>query len=383
MIAPDSRVVVAGGGLAAARVSAALRRKGLTGPLTVLGAEPHLPYDRPPLSKAVLAGERDDAPLPFDAEKLAVDYRASWPATGLDPAKRTVQTPAGDVPYDGLVIATGGTPLTLPGRGEQLTLRTLDDARRLRDRLVAGRRVVVVGANWIGAEVATAALARGCHVACVELGGAPLATTLGEELAHHFLPWWDEVDLYCGTGVREVVDTGVVLEDGTSLAADVVVTGIGMRPALGWLAGAGLEIDRGVLTDDRCRTNLPDVVAIGDAAQRWSPRAGAHLLVEHWDDAGSAATTAAAALLRGDETAAIDPVPYFWSDQFGRKVQHVGNHCPDDEVTVRRDDHGDLATITWTAVDGTLSAWLGVDRPKDVVNARSSVGLPAFESTLS
>lgn len=378
MITPDGRVVVVGGGLGAARIVPALRRKGLTGPIEVVSAEVHHPYDRPPLSKDVLSGRRDDSPLPFDAEKFRVDFRGGCTATGLDPRARILHTDRGGISYDGLVIATGGNPIRVPGPGDQVTLRTVDDALRLRARMVPGAKVVIIGASWIGAEVATAARDRGCEVSCVELAEAPLVGALGPEVARQLLPWWDGIDLRCGTAVREVVDEGVVLADGSLVPADVVVTGVGIRPAVQWLAGSGLEIDRGVLTDDRCRTSAADVVAIGDAAQRWSPRSGNHVLVEHWDDAGSAAMTAAQALLT-EEPPAFDPVPYFWSDQFGRKLQYVGAHGPQDRVSTTLDAEGSLTTATWTAPDGTLTAWLGVDRPKDVVAARTAVGHPAAD----
>lgn len=376
MIAPDDKVVVVGGGLVAARICPALRRKGLTGPIELIAAEQHLPYDRPPLSKDVLTGARDSTGLPFDPEALGVTVSTGRTATGLDTASRTVHTDAGPVRYDGLVIATGATPVRLPGDGEQLTLRTIDDALALRARLVPGSRVVIIGASWIGAEVATAARAADCAVTCVETAPAPLAATFGTDIAGLLLPWWDGIDLRCTATVSQITKAGVALGDGSVLPADVVVTGIGVRPAVSWLDGSGVRTDRGVLTDDRCRTDIPDVVALGDVAQRWSPRAGAHLMIEHWDDAGGAAATTAAALL-SDDVPSFDPVPYFWSDQFGHKVQYVGRHRPDDVATVETADDGTLATARWTDAGGLLTAWLGVDRPRELVPARMNVGKPA------
>ncbi|MBM7365846.1 FAD-dependent oxidoreductase [Gordonia hydrophobica] len=376
-IPADGRVVVVGGGLAATRVISALRRKKLTGPIDLIAAERHLPYDRPPLSKGVLVGDKDATSLPFDPTKLEVSTHLGRTATGIDVTDRIVRTDQGDVRYDGLVIATGAEPITVPGNGRQLTLRTIDDALTLRKRLTPGARVVIIGAGWIGAEVATAATARGCSVTCIEFGQAPLANALGIEVADRLATWWSGVDLRCDTAVREVLDDGVVLTDGSLLPADVVVTGIGVRPAIGWLSGTGPSTDRGVLTDEFCRTDAPGIVAVGDVAQRWSPRAGRHVVTEHWDDAGGAAATAAAALL-GDASP-YDPVPYFWSDQFGHKIQYVGSHGPDDTVAVTLSDHGVLDTVTWTSPDGALSAWLGVDRPRDLVPARMAVGRSAAE----
>ncbi|WP_435741980.1 NAD(P)/FAD-dependent oxidoreductase [Nocardioides sp. SYSU DS0663] len=371
----EGRVVVVGGGLATARVCAVLRRKKFRGALTVVGAEDVPPYDRPPLSKEVLAGERDDAALPFDVEKLAVDLRLGTRATALDTGSRTVTTTAGQIAYDRLALATGAEPLTLPGEGRQLTLRTLDDSLRLRAALVPGARVVVIGASWIGAEVATVARTSGCRVTCLEYGPEPLAGALGAEVGAATRAWWDGVDLRTGTAVASVEPDGVHLAAGAVLPADVVVTGIGVRPDVSWLASSQVETDRGILTDTRCRTNVHGVVALGDVAQRWSSHAGAHRVVEHWDEASTSATVAAMSLLSWDDGPAHDPVPYFWSDQHGHKLQYVGSHGPEDTVTVDRRTDGSLARARWSR-DGLLTAWLGVDATKDVVAARTAVGGP-------
>lgn len=374
----DGRIVVVGGGLATARVISTLRRKKVTGPIDVVTAEQHLPYDRPPLSKDVLVGAKDSSALRFDPEKLDVTVHTGRVATGVDTRARMLHTDQGDLPFDGLVIATGADPIRLPGTGEQFTLRTIDDALTLRDRLTPGARVVIIGASWIGAEVATTALARGCAVTCLEYSPTPLARALGTDVAGRLLPWWSDIDLRCSTSVREVADGGVVLDDGTIVPADVVVTGIGVRPAVGWLDGSDVEVDRGVVTDEYCRTSVPGVVAVGDAAERWSPRADRYLVTEHWDDAGGAATTAAVALL--GETQTYDPVPYFWSDQFGHKVQYVGAHEPEDVAHITTTSDSDaLDTVTWISPDGILTAWLGVDRPRDVIPARLAIGSPAAD----
>ncbi|WP_205314670.1 NAD(P)/FAD-dependent oxidoreductase [Nocardioides houyundeii] len=371
----SGRVVVVGGGLATARLCATLRRKKFAGTLTVLSAEELPPYDRPPLSKEVLAGTKDATPLPFDTDKLQVDLRLGTRATGLSTESRTVATTAGDVEYDALVIATGAEPLRLPGAGPQLTLRTLGDALELRERLVPGARVVLVGASWIGAEVATAALAAGCAVTCVEFGSQPLSGALGPEVGALTRPWWAGVELLTDTAVASVEADGVHLAGGRVLPADVVVTGIGVRPDLSWLEGSGLACDRGVLTDTRCRTDVRGVLALGDVAQRWSRHTDTHRLIEHWDEASMVAATAVASLLDWDEGPEHDPVPYFWSDQFGRKLQYVGAHAPGDELTVQRHPDGSLARALWSR-DAVLTAWLGVDATKDVVKARTAIGGP-------
>ena len=369
-------VVVVGGGLAAARLVGVLRRKKFTGQITLVSAEHRAPYDRPPLSKEVLSGARDDAPLAFDAAKLDVDVRLGTRATGLDTATRTLHTDAGDLAYDALAIATGAAPVLLPGTGTQLTLRTLDDALALRERLVPGARVVIVGASWIGGEVATTAQAAGCQVTCLEYGEEPFAGALGTDVGASTRPWWEGITLRTSTAVASVEPDGVHLVGGEVLPADVVVTGVGVRPDLGWLAGSGLETDRGILVDARLRTNVPAVVALGDVAQRWSRHTGSHRVVEHWDEASMVATAAASTLLDWEQGPEHDPVPYFWSDLFGRKLQYVGAHRLDDALTLDRGEDGALRRALWTR-DGVLTAWLGVDATKDVVKARTAVGGPA------
>jgi len=373
---------VVGGGLSAARTCTALRRKGFTGRLTLLGAEPHPPYDRPPLSKDVLAGRRDDTTLPFDTRALEVATQLGEAAIGLDLGAREVVTSERRLAFDGLVIATGATPLRVPGEGEQLVLRTVDDALRLRARLVPGARLVLIGASWIGAEVATAARAAGCRVTCIEAGPAPLAQALGSDVAMALRPWWEGVDLRLGTLVDRVGPDGVHLADGEVVAADVVVTGIGVRPAVEWLSGSGLELDRGVLVDPSLRTTVSGVVAVGDVARRWSPRLERWVRLEHWDEAGTAAAVAAASLLSGltgsGEPPVHDPVPYFWSDQFGHKVQYVGAHGPCDVVTLEQPqphqgEAGPGLRATWRDAAGRLTAWLGVDRMRELALARKAI----------
>jgi 3-phenylpropionate/trans-cinnamate dioxygenase ferredoxin reductase subunit len=366
------RVIVVGGGLAGVRSVEALRAKGYEGALTLVSAEPHRPYDRPPLSKAVLMGDSDDTTVDADWAALRCELLLGERATGLHPAAGgggTVTTTAGDLPYDGLVIATGATPITLPGDGPQHVLRTIDDARRLRAGLRAGARIVVVGAGWIGAEVATAAAAKGCAVTVVEAADTPLANAIGTRLGAHTVPWYAEagVELRTGVKVAAVEHGGLALADGGRIDADEVVVGVGVRPDLGWLEGAGLEFDGGVATDASLRTSLPGIVAVGDCAAWWSPRYGRRMLVEHWDTALNAPEVAAATLL-GQE-AVYDAVPYFWSEQFGRMVQYAGHH-PAAERLVYRGDPGDPKWAACWLTGDRLEAVLTVDRPRDLVQAR-------------
>ncbi|MDI2027729.1 FAD-dependent oxidoreductase [Saccharopolyspora sp. TS4A08] len=370
-----NRIVVAGGGLAAARVCERLRAKGHDGELLVLCAEPHPPYDRPPLTKAALLEERDTT-LRTDFELLEADLRLGVAATGLAPDRDVVRTAEGEIPFSTLVIATGSAPVPLPGTGPQHVVRTAQDAARLRAGLRPGAHVVLAGAGWIGGEVATAALHLGCRVTCVEPGPAPLAAALGAEVGALFLPWWSDVDLRLGVGVTEVTATGVRLGDGSHLPADVVVAGVGVRPQTDWLSGSGVEVDRGVVVDEHLRTTRPGVYAVGDVAARWSVRWNKRLRVEHWDDARTGPDVAAAVILGGDAgpdpLPVHDPVPYFWSDQFGHKIQYVGQHGAEDSVVVRGRGSAKWGAA-WLAPDGTLNAHLSVDQPKQMIHARAAI----------
>lgn len=369
-------IVVVGAGMAGARTVEALRAEGHTGPVTLIGAEAHHPYDRPPLSKHVLSGKADDSTLNIDWASLDATLRFGVRATGLRDA--AVVTDDGDVPYDRLVIATGATPIRLPGPGPQHVLRTIDDARRLRERLAPGKRIVVIGAGWIGAEVATAAAAAGATVTVVEAAEAPLAAVLGAELGALTVPWYAEagVELLLDTKIAAVADGGLELADGTFLPADEVVTGVGVRPETAWLDGSGVALDTGrvggVLVDEHLRTSLPGVFAVGDCAAFQSVRYGCRLRVEHWDTALSAPKVAAAnALLDATEGGEVyDPVPYFWSEQFGRMVQYAGHHDAGDTLVWRGDPAEGKWSVCWLDDEDRLTAVLAVRRPRDVVQAR-------------
>ncbi|MCP2359555.1 3-phenylpropionate/trans-cinnamate dioxygenase ferredoxin reductase subunit [Nonomuraea thailandensis] len=360
-----NHVVVVGAGLAGVRTVEALRGRGFTGRITLIGQERHRPYDRPPLSKAVLKGEADTSFVDTDLETLGVEF---WPGVGAKSLRAgVVETTEGEVAYDGLVIATGADPIRLPGDGPQHVLRTLDDAHELRAMLVPGARVAIIGAGWIGAEVATAARRAGCEVTVVESASAPLSTAVGAELGGRTLSWYDGIDLRLGTMVDSVDEGGVRLVGGEFVEAHVVVTGIGVRPAVEWLADADIDLHNGVVTDEHLRTSLPGVVAVGDCAAWWSRRWRTRLRVEHWDTALNAPEVAAATLL--GEEAVYDPVPYFWSEQFGHMLQYAGHHPAGDRLVHRGEPEGKWSAV-WLAGDGTLAAVLAVDRPRDLVQGR-------------
>lgn len=339
--------MVVGASLAGLRAAETIRAEGFAGSLTIVGAEPHRPYDRPPLSKQVLTGE-------WDADRIALpggqvgrvdaDWELGVTAAGLDLGRRTIDLDDGrTLPFDGLVIATGASPRTIPGT-EHLagvhTLRTVDDAQAIVARLDAGAtRVVVVGAGFIGAEVAATCRERGLTVTMVEPLAQPLARVLGEAVgaviaaAHRARG----VDLRLGVGVDAVAGDGrverVVLSDGSTVDADLVVVGIGVRPNTGWLEGSGLTLDDGVVCD---ATTLaaPGVVAAGDVARWPNERFGETMRVEHWEHALDMATHAARRLLDPGAGEPYRPVPWFWSDQYDRKIQLAGRPRPDDDVVV-------------------------------------------------
>ncbi|MFF5189729.1 NAD(P)/FAD-dependent oxidoreductase [Streptomyces sp. NPDC000345] len=373
------RVVVVGAGMAGVQTAVALREQGFDGTVTLIGAEPHQPYDRPPLSKAVLLGKAEGSAFEVDFESLGIELLLGREVLGLRAADHEVDTEAGPVPYDVLVLATGAEPIRLPGAegvpGVHL-LRTLDDAERLRPVLARQHDLVVVGAGWIGAEFATAAREAGCAVTVVEAADRPLAGALPAEVAAPMTSWYADGGITLRTHARvERVEPGaVVLDDGSRLPAGAVVVGIGARPATAWLTGSGVELGahHEVVADDRLRTSVPDVYAVGDCASFPSGRYGERLLVHHWDNALQGPRTVAANILgtATDEPPVIyDPVPYFWSEQFGRFVQYAGHHAVADRMVWRGDPAGPAWSVCWLRED-RLVALLAVGRPRDLAQGR-------------
>ncbi|WP_073952560.1 NAD(P)/FAD-dependent oxidoreductase [Streptomyces kebangsaanensis] len=369
------RVVVVGAGMAGVQTAVALREQGFTGTVTLIGAEPHQPYDRPPLSKAVLLGKAEGSAFDIDFESLGLELRLGCEALAVRSEAHVLDTSAGPVPYDVLVLATGAEPVRLPGAegvpGVHL-LRTLDDAERLRPVLAEQHDIVVVGAGWIGAEFATAAREAGCAVTVVEAADRPLAGALPAEVAAPMAAWYADSGTVLRTRARvERVEPGaVVLDDGSRLPAGAVVVGIGARPATGWLAGSGIELGEhgDVLADDRLRTSVPDVYAVGDCASFPSGRYGERLLIHHWDNALQGPRTVAANVI-GLTPEVYDPVPYFWSEQFGRFVQYAGHHTSADTTLWRGDPSGPAWTVCWLR-GGRLVALLAVGRPRDLAQGR-------------
>ena len=345
---PES-VVIVGASLAGLRAAELLRRKGYTGRLTLVGEEPHLPYDRPPLSKQLLAGTFSEEQVALRRkpyEELNLDLRLGARAAGLNVARRRVLLVDGsELPFDAAIIATGARARTLPNQPELsglFTLRTLDDARALRRALESHPRVCVVGAGFIGAEVASTARELGCDVTILEALEAPLVRGLGVALGSALGARMQAhgVTLRCGVSVAGFessgpgdarVLSGVRLSAGERVPAEVCVVGIGAVPNTEWLHGSGLALDDGVVTDAHCHAGH-GVYAIGDVARFWNPLFGERMRLEHWSNAVEGARAAVDHLLNGDAAAQYTHVPSFWSDQFGVKLQGAGRPRGTDEV---------------------------------------------------
>ena len=395
--------MVVGASLAGLRAAEALRRAGHDGPLTIIGAEIHRPYDRPPLSKQILTGKAQaaDIVLPVD-DGLDIDWQLGVKAVGLDLDRRRVRIAPGDlashqgssgddVPFDRLVIATGAHPRILrgvePGPGVHY-LRTIDDAMALRDELARADRAVVIGAGFIGLEVAASARHHGVEVTVLEALPVPLERAIGAEMgaAIAALHRRHGVDVRVGVGVEGLVGTGriegVQLAGGLVVPADVVVVGVGVAPTTGWLEGSGVDLADGVVSDERLRVLVggnprPDIVAVGDVA-RWKHAGyGQSVRIEHWTNAADQAEAAALALLEGDAAPAYAPTPYFWSDQHGVKIQFVGETRPGDVVTVIEGDPAEDRFVAAYGRDGRLVAALGMRRPARVMALQRQIAAGA------
>jgi len=381
-----SRVLVVGASAAGLTTAEALRRKGYQGELTLLGAERHLPYDRPPLSKQVLAGTRTpdtarlrtpEALAALDAELLLGD-----PAAGLDPASRTVRTASGrELSADAVVVATGLRPRTLPGQPDAEgvhVLRTLDDALALRATLLTSRRLVVVGEGVLGSEIAATARAMGLDVTLAGPRPAPLLDQFGPMVSDLLAA------LHTGHGVRLRLGhavggltvargrvTGVRLDTEEVLPADVVVVAIGGAPATGWLTGSGLRIDNGLVCDSRCRA-AEGIYAVGDVAAWHHELFDAPMRLENRTNATEQALAVADNILGADRP--YTPVPYFWTDQFEARIQAHGRLGPDAGVTVVDGDPTSGRFVVRYERDGRVTGVLGWNMPKQARLRRQEIG---------
>lgn len=380
-------IAIVGASLAGLSAARALRQQGFDGALTVVGAEPHRPYDRPPLSKEFLAGGlgAEDLALEVVGEALSVDWHLGVRATRLDVAAGRIELERGGaVDADGIVVATGARARSLPGGRPMAgvhTLRTVDDAIRLRADLLPGARLVVIGAGFIGAEVASTARGLGCHVTVVEVAPTPLSGPLGARMGALVagLHAAHGVTMHCGTAVSGLLGgdrvSGIALADGREIPADVVVVGIGAIPDVSWLRGSGLDVSDGVHCDHRGATGHPGVVAVGDCAAWLDPDTGRHQRLEHWTAARERPAIAVTTLLAGARphiapAPARERAPYFWSDQYGVRIQFAGRARPDDDVSLEIGRADEASFLAVYRRQGRPVAVLGVDQVREFTRWR-------------
>ena len=384
-------IAIVGASLAGLRSAEALRQHGFDGRLTVIGAERHLPYDRPPLSKDFLLGTVDQADLalaePEDYAELAAEWRLGVWAERLDPASgRVVLSDGTDVRADGVVIATGGTPRTLPGTKGVVgvhTLRTIEDAIALRAALAEQpEHVVIVGAGFLGAEVAASARKLGLSVTVIESMDIPLRPIIGPELGAVAAQLHADngVELIRGHGVAGLLTSTepgkrrvrtVCLDNGRELPADLVVVAIGMRPNSDWLAGSRIAVNNGVLTDAGWLTGIPTVAAVGDVARH--DRGPGGVRHEHWTNASEEPTVAMANLLAGRHTAHCTCRGYFWSDQYGVRIQFAGSIAPTDDVRIIDGDPADRSFLASYHRGDATTGVLAMDMTKGFNRARRTL----------
>ena len=381
-------VAIIGAGLAGHAAAEALRTEGFTGRVIIFGEEPQRPYDRPPLSKEFLKGEWEEERLYYRStsayDEQKIELRLNVRVEGIDTDKHLVFIANSEpVYYDHLLLAVGGYPKRLPIPGGELPgiyyLRTLADAAGIGNLLQPGAKLLVVGAGFIGCEVAAAARARETHVTVLEALSLPMANAFGAEIGEFFAAEHRArgVDLRLGEGVSEFIGRdhveGVVSAHGNTFDCAAVVVGVGIAPAVELLKGTPIQVDNGILVDEYCRTNVPNVYAAGDVANWWHPNLMRRIRVEHWDNAAKQGEVAARNMLGRNEV--YSPVPYFWSDQFDLKLQLFG-HLPKNESVefVRSGSYEDRAFNLFYHVERRIVAAVSVNRFKE---ARAAVKLIA------
>lgn len=380
-------IAVVGTSLAGLRAIEALRREGYPGRICAIGEEPCMPYDRPPLSKQFLKGDwdADKCVLHHDlADDEGIEWMLARCVTALDPGARRLVFEAGDtLDYDGLIIATGARARKFPNAPDLegiFVLRTLADAEALRHALESKPRVAVIGAGFIGMEVAASCRERGLEVTVVEFLDTPLVRGLGCVLGEHVAGVFRErgVEVRCGVGVKGFVGKERVealeLEDGTRVEAEVVVVGIGATPATEWLEGSGLALDNGVLCDEFCAAAAPDVVVAGDVARWRDPRTGLATRVEHWTNAVEQSVHAARRLLLGEEVGPFEHVPYVWTDQFDLRIQIAGEVREGDEMRVGLGSLEAGRCLVLFGREGKLTGAVGFKRARQVNEFRDLIG---------
>ena len=384
----EPHLVVVGASLAGLRAVESARRAGFAGTITLVGTEEHLPYDRPPLSKEFLtATELSPAPtLREEAvlrDELHVSLRLGVEATALDTATQTVWLGDDPLTYSGLVLATGAEPRMLPG-SEHLagvhTLRNLDDARQIRAALDVGARTVVVGAGFIGSEIASSARQRGSTVTVVEAMPTPLARPVGEQMGAALASLHERhgTTLRCGVGVEAIEGAtkveAVRLADGTRIEADLVVVGVGVAPTIGWLATSGLELGNGIECDRTLQTSAPGVYAAGDLASWPNPLFDTRMRLEHWTIAAEQGGVAGRHAIDPLSATAYSTVPYFWSDWYGLRIQFVGIAAGADEVVVVAGDTESEKFLALYRHGDRLIGALGLEQRAEIMKYRLLIG---------
>lgn len=382
-----NRIVVVGASLAGLRAVEFIRRAKFDGDLVLVGDESRLPYDRPPLSKEVLREAIDEERLALrrkSYDELQVELVLGQPAVALDTAARQIGLADGrTIPFDGLLIATGGRARSLPNQPELLglhTLRTLDDALSIRKSLTGGGRVAVIGAGFIGAEVAASARQMGLEVTMIEALETPLGQSLGPRLGRILQEIHERhgVTVRCGRRVERFEGTehitSVVLDDGTRVECETAVVGIGMIPAVAWLEGSGVDIEDGIRCDETLATNVPRIVAAGDVASWHNPLFDERMRIEHWTNAVEQARHAVGTLLAEPGRASpFESVPLFWSDQFDVKIQGVGRPRPTDELLLFGDEGAGDKLVALYGRAGRLVGAVTFNQPPKLIRLRQLI----------
>ena len=378
--------VIVGAGIAGNAAAETLRKQGFEGKVHLVGAEPHRPYDRPPLSKEFLSGSKEQDKLFFKPEDFyaehSIQLHLGTEATALDPTSKTLTLADGaSLRFDKLLLATGSRVRTLPIPGSELEgihyLRTIDDSQAIAQSMNSASRVVIVGAGFIGSEVAAVCKTAGLEVTVLEIQPQPMAHILGEEMGAIYanLHTSRGIDLRLQEGISGIRGSSraeqVITDQGNAIDCDFVVIGVGIAPDTTLAKSAGLEVDRGILVDEHCQTSHPDIYAAGDVANWFHPGLGHRLRVEHWDNALNQGAAAAKSMLGAPEP--YSPTLYFWSDQYDLNIQYLGHATEWDEIAIRGNP-GEEKFTAFYLKDGSVHGALVVNNFRDIRPTRTLIG---------
>ena len=378
--------VIVGAGIAGNAAAETLRKQGFEGEIHLVGAEPHRPYDRPPLSKEFLSGSKEQDKLFFKPEDFyaehSIQLHLGTEATALDPTSKTLTLADGaSLRFDKLLLATGSRVRTLPIPGSELEgihyLRTIDDSQAIAQSMNSASKVVIVGAGFIGSEVAAVCKTAGLEVTVLEIQPQPMAHILGEEMGAIYanLHTSRGIDLRLQEGISGIRGSSraeqVTTDQGNAIDCDFVVIGVGIAPDTALAESAGLEVDRGILVDEHCQTSHPDIYAAGDVANWFHPGLGHRLRVEHWDNALNQGAAAAKSMLGAPEP--YSPTLYFWSDQYDLNIQYLGHATEWDEIAVRGNP-GEEKFTAFYLKDGSVHGALVVNNFRDIRPTRTLIG---------